>query len=335
VLSRAKASPLGASAVGVITGENYYGEEVSGVATFIPGQSTDYEDFLPLMIQQIKDASEQMDGGFTKALVGAGAVGGLNVGIYPDKDDLANELAGIPYKELYGYEQKYINRMYYEGTEFEPSEYTRQSFELEVQQYEFVETIMSGGLPNGEKASRIYRHMDRQDAVLHGLRLAYFGEDRNSDEELSSLKQAQNEYYEMLEGINTPEQQALLSDEDLEKIKDKFLRRLSPMERDYILANKTNFMVPPSVYNLIKPNYQAFIDNEAKKARARIVLIARGAFIPEALKEAPINETSSKYYAIARNVIESNLARERLTKGRVVLPPAEEQIEISRSLLAR
>ena len=333
--SRAKASPLGASAVGVITGENYYGEEVSGVATFIPGQSTDYEDFLPLMIQQIKDASEQMDGGFTKTLVGAGAVGGLNVGIYPDKDDLANELAGIPYKELYGYEQKYINRMYYEGTEFEPSEYTRKSFELEVQQYEFVETIMSGGLPNGEKASRIYRHMDRQDAVLHGLRLAYFGEDRNSDEELSSLKQAQNEYYEMLEGINTPEQQALLTDEDLEKIKDKFLGRLSPMERDYILANKTNFMVPPSVYNLIKPNHKASVDHEAKKADLRLGIIARGGRIPDNLKEIPINELSDKYYAVARNVIESNLARERLTKGRVVLPSAEEQIEISRSLLAR
>ena len=245
--TRAKLSPLGASATGIITGENYFGEEVSGPSTFIPGQSTDYEDFLPLMVQQILDATDQIDGGFTQVLLGAGATSGLNVGIYPDKDDLANELAGIPYKDLYGYEQKYINRMYYEGTEFEPSAYTQESFRLEVQQYEMIEAIMSGRLPNGTKASRIYRHMDRQDAVLHGLRLAHFGEDRNSDEELSSLKQAQNEYYEMLEGITSPEQLAILSDEDMEKIKDKFLRRLSPMERDYILANKTNFMVPPSV----------------------------------------------------------------------------------------
>lgn len=107
------------------------------------------------------------------------------------------------------------------------------------------------------------------------------------------------------------------------------------MERDYILANKTNFMVPPSVYNLIKPNHKAFVDMEAKKADLRLGITARGGRIPDSLKEAPINELSDKYYAIARNVIESNLARERLTKGRVVLPPAEEQIEISRSLLAR
>ena len=70
-------------------------------------------------------------------------------------------------------------------------------------------------------------------------------------------------------------------------------------------------------------------------AELRLGIIARGGVVPRSLKEAPINETSSKYYAVARDIIESNLARERLSAGRVVLPPAEEQIEISRSLLAR
>jgi hypothetical protein len=333
--TRAKLSPLGASAAGIITGTNYYGEEVSGPSTFVPGQTTDYEDFLPLMVQQIKDASEQMDGGFTQILLGAGAVSGLNVGIYPDKDDIAMELAGIPYKDLYGYEQKYINRMYYEGTEFVPSEYTQQTSKLEDDQYEFVETIMAGNIPNGQKASRIYRYMNDQDLMLHGLRLAYFGEDRNSEEQLDPLKQAQNEYYELLGELNTPEQQALLTDEQLEIIKDKFLKTLTAKEKDYILANKSNFMVPPSIGNLIKPNYAAEAKREERNSRTRSALKAKGLAVPDAIKAPSVNNASDKYYAIAKSVMESNAARDRLSSGRTAIPSAEEQIELTRSILTR
>ena len=335
--TRAKLSPLGASATGVITGTDYFGEEVTGPSTFIPGQSTNYEDFLPLMVQQIKDSTEQIDGGFTQVLLGAGAASGLNVGIYPDKDDIAMELQGIAYKDLYGYEQKYVNRMYYEGTEFVPSEYTQQVAKFEEDQYEFIETIMSGNLPNGAKASRIYRYMDRVDAELHGLRLAYFGEDRNSEEETETnpLKRAQNQYYEMLAEVNSPEMLALLTDEQIEEAKDKFLSSLTPTQRDYIIANKSNFMVPNSVYRLVKPNHQAAINLESKKARARMAAKAKGLTIGNALKESPIDELSSKYYAITRSFIESNQARERLTNGRVPVPSAEEQIELTRSIAAR
>ena len=333
--TRAKLSPLGASAAGVITGTNYYGEEVSGPSTFVPGQTTDYEDFLPLMVQQIKDSSEQMDGGFTQVLLGAGAVSGLNVGIYPDKDDIAMELAGISYKDLYGYEQKYINRMYYEGTEFVPSEYTQQTSKLEDDQYEFVETIMAGNIPNGQKASRIYRYMNDQDLMLHGLRLAYFGEDRNSEEQLDPLKQAQNEYYELLGELNTPEQQALLTDDQLESIKDKFLKTLTAKEKDYILANKSNFMVPPSIGNLIKPNYVAEAKREERNSRTRSALKAKGMAVPSAIKAPSASSPNDKYYAIARSVMESNAARDRLSSGRTATPSAEEQIELTRSILTR
>ena len=333
--TRAKLSPLGASAAGVITGTNYYGEEVSGPSTFVPGQTTDYEDFLPLMVQQIKDSSEQMEGGFTQVLLGAGAVSGLNVGIYPDKDDIAMELAGISYKDLYGYEQKYINRMYYEGTEFVPSEYTQQTSKLEDDQYEFVETIMAGNIPNGQKASRIYRYMNDQDLMLHGLRLAYFGEDRNSEEQLDPLKQAQNEYYELLGELNTPEQQALLTDDQLESIKDKFLKTLTAKEKDYILANKSNFMVPPSIGNLIKPNYVAEAKREERNSRTRSALKAKGMAVPSAIKAPSASSPNDKYYAIARSVMESNAARDRLSSGRTATPSAEEQIELTRSILTR
>ena len=333
--TRAKLSPLGASAAGVITGTNYYGEEVSGPSTFVPGQTTDYEDFLPLMVQQIKDSSEQIDGGFTQVLLGAGAVSGLNVGIYPDKDDIAMELAGTPYKDLYGYEQKYINRMYYEGTEFVPSEYTQQTSQMENDQYEFVETIMAGKIPNGQKASRIYKYMNDQDLKLHGLRLAYFGEDRNSEEQLDPLKKAQNEYYELLGELNTPEQQALLTDEQLEKIKDRFLATLTRNEKDYILANKSNFMVPPSIGNLIKPNFASEAKREQRNSRTRAALKAKGLAVPDAIKAPALSSPNDKYYAIAKSIMESNQARERLSSSRTLIPSAEEQIDLTRSIAGR
>ena len=195
---------------------------------------------------------------------------------------------------------------------------------------------MSGSLPNGAKASRIYRYMDRVDAELHGLRLAYFGEDRNKEEEQADpLKQAQNEYYEMLAEVNTPEMLAILTDDQIDNAKKKFLASLSPKQRDYIIANKSNFMVPDSIRRLIKPNHQSAIKNEAAKARARIATKAKGLPIPDALKELPIDELSNKYYAVTRSFIESNQARERLTQGRRSVPSAEEQIELTRSITAR
>ena len=297
---RAKLSPLGSSAAGVVTGTNYFGEEVSGKEVFIPGQSTSYEDFLPLMVQQIKDASEQIDGGPAKALLGISAVSGLNVGIYPDKDDIARELTGTPYEDLYGYEQKYIDRMYYTGTEFQPSKYKSDVYQMEEEQYEWIETIMSGPLPNGEKASRIYYKMKEFDIKMQGVRRAYFGdqEDRQSEGPESRLKKAQADYYALM-------------------------------------SNKTNFMVPPSVYRLIKNEGKAAIASEERKARTRQIYIAQGREIPDSLKEGSVNELSQKYYAVARSVIESNQARERLSAGRTTIPRAEQQIDLTRVIAAR
>lgn len=336
--SRAKLSPLGSSAAGLMTGTNYFGEEVSGKEVFIPGQSTSYEDFLPLMVQQIKDASEQIDGGPAKALLGISAVSGLNVGIYPDKDDIARELTDTPYEDLYGYEQKYIDRMYYTGTEFQPSKYKSDVYQMEEEQYEWIETIMSGPLPNGEKASRIYYKMKEFDIKMQGVRRAYFGdqEDRQSEGPESRLKKAQADYYALMsELMGNPQNQAMLTSEEIEKREQAFLSRLGQRERDYILANKTNFMVPPSVYRLIKNEGKAAIASEERKARTRQIYIAQGREIPDSLKEGSIDELSQKYYAVARSVIESNQARERLSAGRTTIPRAEQQIDLTRVIAAR
>jgi hypothetical protein len=333
-----KLSPMGSSAKGLVTEENFYGEENTGFRAFTPGQSTDAEDFYPLMVQQIQDVVDSNESNATKALLGIGAASGLNVSIYPDKDDLANDLAGIPYKELYGYEQKYINRMYYEGTEFVPSEYIQKSYGLELDLYEFVETIMAGNNKKGEKAQLIYRQMDIEDHRMHGLRLGFFGDDREVDEELDPLKQAQNDYYEMLGEVYEPMSLASRTNDEIDKIKENFLSKLTSKQQDYILANKTNFMVPSSIFQLTKNVTSAnstLLKIEALKAKDRKERQAKG--LPLLADNMPRYDVNSggDFYAVAKAVNDSNAARGRLSEGRFVVPSPEEQIELTRSIIAR
>ena len=332
---RSKLSPLGSSVTGLVTGNNYFGEEVTGREMFIPGQSTDYEDFLPLMMQQIMEASREMDGGPTLALLGAGAVGGLNVNVYPDKDDLAREIVGESYEDLYPYEQKYINRLFYEGGKFQPSDYTQQSYQLELDQYEAIEIIMGGTEEMGTKASRVYRVMDKTDLNLQGLRMGYFKDSEDEQPETDPLKKAQNDYYDLLSEIYGPEGQSSLSDEEIEQKKLRFLSGLSPKQRDYIQANKTNFMVPDSVFTLIKPEGKGAIRGQSLTAQRRLYYKLMGRSIPEEWElEDPMN-LGDKYYAVAKNIIYSNEARRRLSEGRAAIPTAPEQIEITRGILER
>ena len=183
-------------------------------------------------------------------MLGAGAVGGLNVNVYPDKDDLAREIVGRNYEDLYPYEQKYINRLYYEGGKFQPSEYTQDSYQLELEQYEIIEQIMSGPGEMGTKASRVYRAMDVMDIKMQGLRMGYFQEKDEEEPETDPLKKAQNDYYDLLSELYGPEGQSSLSDEEIDMKKLRFLASLTSRQRDYIDANLTNFMVPDSVFKL-------------------------------------------------------------------------------------
>jgi hypothetical protein len=325
--TRAKLSPFGSSIVGGISNENFFGEEVTGREQFIPGQSTDIEDFYPLMIQQIMEASEQLDGGFAKTLLGIGAASGLNVSIYADKNDLSQELAGVDYKELYGYEQKYVNRMYYEGSEFQPSKYTQDVYDIELEQYQKIETIMSGGQSKGDKAKRIYSLMNRYDAELAGVRRhAFDGNNEFDVPEGQPLKQAQNEYYEYLDRLYAPENDMDLDSEEIGEKLDSYLAALSPDERDYIIANKSNFMVPDSLFSLAKVS----AEREAQKAVLRREYQARGERIPAVLKKV------DGLYAVAQRVVESNEARARLSKGRELqVPSPAEQIQLTEAIATR
>ena len=332
---RAKLSPLGASATGLISGNNYFGEEVTGREMFIPGQSTHYQDFLPLMTQQILEASEEMDGGPTLALLGAGAVGGLNVNVYPDKDDLAREVVGQSYEDLYPYEQKYINRLFYEGGKFQPSDYTQQSYQLELEQYELIEKIMGGTEPMGVKASRVYRAMDTADLNLQGLRMGYFKNSEDEQPETDPLKKGQNDYYDLLSEVYGPEGQSTLSDEEIEQKKLRFMAGLTSKQRDYILANKTNFMVPSSLFKLQKASGKKNVKKASDRAIQRAILKQQGRPVPEEWAVDDPMDLADSYYAVAKNIIYSNEARKRLSEGRAAIPTAPEQIEITRGILER
>ena len=326
--TRAKLSPLGASGVGAVTDTNFFGEEITGREQFIPGQSTEIKDFYPLMIQQIMEASEQIDGGFAKTLLGIGAASGLNVSIYADKNDLSQELAGVDYKELYGYEQKYINRMYYEGSEFQPSEYTQTVYDIELEQYEKIETIMAGGQSKSRKAGSIYSLMNRYDAEVAGVRRLAFDDNNEFDvPEGQPLKQAQNEYYDFLEALYDPENNVDLDNDELGEKLDKYLEQLTPDKRDYIIANKSNFMIPDSIYQLTKSSSGM----EAEKEALRKKYIARGQAIP-----ASLQKVGGNLYAVAQRILESNEARARLSRNRQLqVPSPAEQIQLTETIATR
>ena len=326
--TRAKLSPLGASGVGAVTDTNFFGEEITGREQFIPGQSTEIKDFYPLMIQQIMEASEQIDGGFAKTLLGIGAASGLNVSIYADKNDLSQELAGVDYKELYGYEQKYINRMYYEGSEFQPSEYTQTVYDIELEQYEKIETIMAGGQSKSRKAGSIYSLMNRYDAEVAGVRRLAFDDNNEFDvPEGQPLKQAQNEYYDFLEALYDPENNVDLDNDELGEKLDKYLEQLTPDKRDYIIANKSNFMIPDSIYQLTKSSSGM----EAEKEALRKKYIARGQAIP-----ASLQKVGGNLYAVAQRILESNEARGRLSRNRQLqVPSPAEQIQLTETIATR
>ena len=326
--TRAKLSPFGASGVGAVTNTNFFGEEITGREQFIPGQSTEIKDFYPLMIQQIMEASEQVDGGFAKTLLGIGAASGLNVSIYADKNDLSQELAGVDYKELYGYEQKYINRMYYEGSEFQPSEYTQTVYDIELEQYQKIETIMAGGQSKSRKATSIYSLMNRYDAEVAGVRRLAFDDNNEFDTpEGQPLKQAQNEYYDFLEALYDPENNADLDSDELGEKLDRYLEQLTPDKRDYIIANKSNFMIPDSIYQLTKSSSGM----EAEKEALRKKYIARGQAIP-----ASLQKVGGNLYAVAQRVLESNEARGRLSRNRQLqVPSAAEQIQLTEVIATR
>jgi hypothetical protein len=326
--TRAKLSPLGASGVGAVTDTNFFGEEITGREQFIPGQSTEIKDFYPLMIQQIMEASEQIDGGFAKTLLGIGAASGLNVSIYADKNDLSQELAGVDYKELYGYEQKYINRMYYEGSEFQPSEYTQTVYDIELEQYQKIETIMAGGQSKSRKAGSIYSLMNRYDAEVAGVRRLAFDDNNEFDiPEGQPLKQAQNEYYDFLEALYDPENNVDLDNEELGEKLDKYLEQLTPDKRDYIIANKSNFMIPDSIYQLTKSSGGV----ESRKAALRQKYEARGQAIP-----ASLQKVGEDLYAVAQRVLESNEARARLSRNRQLqVPSPAEQIQLTETIATR
>ena len=268
-------------------------------------------------------------------MLGAGAVGGLNVNVYPDKDDLSREIVGESYEDLYPYEQKYINRLFYEGGKFQPSEYTQNSYQLELDQYEMIEKIMGGTEEPGTKASRIYRQMDTTDLKLQGLRMNYFKDSEDEQPETDPLKKAQNDYYDLLSEVYGPEGQSSLSDEEIEQKKSRFLSGLTSKQRDYIQANKTNFMVPDSVFTLIKPDGRGTIKAASSNAQRRKWYALMGRAIPKEWDLDDPLDLADKYYAVAKNIIYSNEARRRLSEGRAAIPKAPEQIEITRGILER
>ena len=163
----------------------------------------------------------------------------------------------------------------------------------------------------------------------------YFKDSEDEQPETDPLKKAQNDYYDLLSEVYGPEGQSSLSDEEIEQKKSRFLSGLTSKQRDYIQANKTNFMVPDSVFTLIKPDGRGTIKAASSNAQRRKWYALMGRAIPKEWDLDDPLDLADKYYAVAKNIIYSNEARRRLSEGRAAIPKAPEQIEITRGILER
>jgi hypothetical protein len=138
--------------------------------------------------------------------------------------------------------------------------------------------------------------------------------------------------------VYEPMSLASRTNDEIDKIKENFLSKLTSKQQDYILANKTNFMVPSSIFQLTKNVTSAnstLLKIEALKAKDRKERQAKG--LPLLADNMPRYDVNSggDFYAVAKAVNDSNAARGRLSEGRFVVPSPEEQIELTRSIIAR
>lgn len=316
---KSKLSPAGTTALASVTGEDYFGDEVRSRDLLIPGFA-DIKNLTPITISAIQDAvKNKYDKPEILAIGGLSSIG-TGISIYPDRNDLSNEIMGMKYQDLYPWEKDYINKIYYANSQFAPSEYIQAKSEEEIRVFKTASDILnSKTLSTSDKAEKIYRLYDALDITLYALRRAYLGDKEFAETETVSnkLESARNRYFEMLDRLYSSEGAAVYSSEDIELEKEAFLDSVTEEEKMYILASKNNYMRPDGIYDLIKPGKEKMLE----------LIVSKGG--------QPQN-WGDYYYSVAAQMVESNNAREWFTKqGRYQLPQVQDYVDLTEAIATR
>ena len=236
----------------LVTGKNFYGENVDAERAFLPTDLKAAKEWAPLWIQEVNDASEQLGTNSALSLL-LPSVMGLNVSIYPDKNDLALENLGRSYTEAWPFEQEAMDLLYYQDSRFAPSEYSENNYALNSLFIDGMEKILSNpNISGAQKSYQISKRYHDLNKEKRGIRLQAFGPDDQGRDEEYPLRVAQQEFYEFKDRLYDPTEFAATNEayEYAEAQEERYLKQLTQEEREYILANMYMIPLPAELLDL-------------------------------------------------------------------------------------
>jgi len=247
-----KFSPAVRTVDTLVTGKNFYGEDIDAERSFLPTDLKTLQEWAPLWIQEVTDAAEQLGTSSAASLL-IPSLAGLNVAIYPDKNDLALEALGRNYTEAWPFEQESIDMLYYEESRFSPSEYSENNYALNSLFLDEMEKVLSNpNISDTQKSYQISKRYHDLNKEKRGIRLQAFGPDDQGREDEYPLRVAQQEFYEYKDSLYDPAIFAGSNSayEYAELLEQIYLDGLTEIEREYILANMYMLPLPMELLDL-------------------------------------------------------------------------------------
>ena len=251
-----KLSPGARSIVSLTTGQDFYGDEITNAAdAFIPTDVESIQEFAPLFIQEITELA-RLEGQNAALGLALPAFMGMNMSVYPNKNTVAQSEFRRQYNELWEFEQDYTDILYYNASRFSPNEYTEQVASLHS---DFQDTMMiilaNPKLNRSEKSREIRNAHSRMKTIKRGINLATFGVPSRDEftisetDPLREFKLASKGYYDYQQSIY--DKATFDGDYDrAENLLARYLNRLTPEEREFILANKYTTPFPLQFFQL-------------------------------------------------------------------------------------
>lgn len=251
-----KLSPGARSIVSLTTGQDFYGDEITSAAdAFIPTDVESIQEFAPLFIQEITELA-RLEGQNAALALALPAFMGMNMSVYPNKNTVAQSEFRRQYNELWEFEQDYTDILYYNASRFAPNEYTEQVASLHS---DFQDTMMiilaNPKLNRSEKSREIRNAHSRMKTIKRGINLATFGVPSRDEfvisetDPLREFKLASKGYYDYQQSIY--DKATFDGDYDrAENLLARYLNRLTPEEREFILANKYTTPFPLEFFQL-------------------------------------------------------------------------------------
>ena len=247
-----KFSPAVRTVDTLVTGRNFYGEDIDAERAFLPTDLKTLQEWAPLWIQEVGDAAEQLGTSSAASLL-LPSLAGLNVAIYPDKNDLALEALGRNYTEAWPFEQESIDMLYYEESRFSPSEYSENNYALNSLFLDEMEKVLSNpNISDTQKSYQISKRYHDLNKEKRGIRLQAFGADDQGREDEYPLRVSQQEFYEYKDSLYDPATFAGSNSayEYAELLEQIYLDGLTEIEREYILANMYMLPLPMELLDL-------------------------------------------------------------------------------------